>query len=71
LFDFNMAGDRAAWKAAEALVQGPLEGHTPFLARVVVTGEPDHPEEVLEAWRLESDRPVDLRLSYSRTSRRR
>jgi len=55
-----MAGDRAAEKASAALVQGVLEGHTAFTARVLVTGEPGHPEEVLEAWRLEGDRPVNL-----------
>jgi len=61
LFGFNTVGDRAALKAAEALVQGLLEGHTAFTARVLVTGEPGRPEEVLEAWRLEGDRPVDIR----------
>jgi hypothetical protein len=58
LFGFNMVGQSAAWKAAQALAQGLLEGHNPFTARVLVTGEPGHSEEVLEAWRLEGDRPV-------------
>ena len=60
-FGFNKEGARAAKKAARALVQGLLEGQRDFTARVLVTGEPEHPEEVVEAWRLEGDRPVDIR----------
>ena len=59
-FGFNKEGARAAKKAARALVQGLLEGQRDFTARVLVTGEPDHPEEVVEAWRLEGDRPVNI-----------
>ena len=59
-FGFNKVGLGAARKAGRALVQGLLEGHRSFIARVLVTGEPGQPEEVLEAWRLEGDRPVHV-----------
>ena len=63
-FGFNKEGLRAAKKAARALVQSLLEGQTYFTARVLVTEEPGDPEEVVEAWRLEGDRPVNIR-NYS------
>lgn len=59
-FGFNKVGYRAALKAGRALVQGLLEGQTYFTARVLVTGDPGQPEEVVEAWRLEGNRPVNL-----------
>jgi hypothetical protein len=59
-FGFNKVGVRAALQAGDALLQGLLAGQTAFTARVLVTGEPGQPEEVVEAWRLEGDRPVNL-----------
>jgi hypothetical protein len=60
LFPFDLAGCRAALRAARGLVRGPLVGHRAFTARVVVTGDPRQPEDVIEAWRLEGPKPVNL-----------
>ena len=60
LFAFSMAGYQAAWAAASALIQGPLSGCRAITARVVVTGDKWNPDETIEAWRLEGDRPVRL-----------
>ncbi len=61
LFGFNMAGYRAALAASEALRKTHAPLAIAFTARVVVYGEWDVPQEVVEAWRVESrPEPQDI-----------
>jgi hypothetical protein len=55
LFPFTPMGDRAAGEAAKRLRDRNCPGAVAFTLRVVVTGEWGHPEEVVEAWRLEGE----------------
>ncbi len=59
-YPFSMEGYRAAQAAANALQRREYPEHMAFTARVVVTGDPDSPEEVVEAWRLERAQPAHI-----------
>ena len=63
LHPFSMVGYRAALLAARALkARIGARGCLAFTARVLVSGKPDAPDEVIEAWRLEGNRrPVGIK----------
>ena len=55
LFPFDRAGDAEAVAAAGQLLQKLCPEAFAFTLRVVVTGDWDRPEEIIEAWRLEGE----------------
>ena len=55
LFPFSAIGDRAAGAAAKRLLTKECPEARAFVLRVVVTGDWDRPQEIVEAWRLEGE----------------
>ncbi len=61
LFAFSPSGLKAARAASSRLRDVFSPASRPFVARVVVWGDENHPQEVVEAWRLEGTKPVQIR----------
>lgn len=64
LYGFTKHGCRAALGAAVQLKRRVCPNGKLFVARVVVTGSWDDPEELIEAWRLEGPEPVRVRYYF-------
>ncbi len=64
LHPFTEAGAFVALTCARGLRDEMSPNSNVFLMRVVVTGDPAMPDEVVEAWRLESPKPVPLKFPF-------
>src|SRR5688572_1273018 len=61
LHPFTKSGYRAALLAAAHLRKEMCPPAKLFVVRVVVTGDPDAPLEIIPAWRLEGPKPVPVK----------
>lgn len=62
LFPFTAKGSELAFIAARKwtdVLSRDCHVVAPFVARVLVTGDPEAPDAVVEAWRFEGDQPMD------------
>lgn len=66
LLDFTAKGSALALVCAKKWtdVLGRDCALSPFVARVLVVGNPDDPEEVIEGWRFEGDAPTDQKYRF-------
>ena len=68
LFAFSAEGSKLGFVAARKWTEVLSRDCrvVPFVARVLVTGDPDAPDGVVEAWRFEGDQPTDRNYPFDK-----